>query len=106
MESIRKFNNMAELVKDYRNRTCLAEDMPATTQGELAHALGYKNGQFVSNVERGLCGVPVDKWDLLSKTLRIPLLKLKAAYLADHADNMDRELQLVRLNRVNLEAQA
>ena len=30
------------------------------TQTEAAKRLGYKNGQFISNIERGLCGPPDD----------------------------------------------
>lgn len=31
------------------------------TQGQLAIALGYSTPQFISNVERGVSGIPVKK---------------------------------------------
>lgn len=37
------------------------------SQSELSTDLGFKCGQFISNVERGLCGLPLDKWAFLIK---------------------------------------
>ena len=31
------------------------------TQVEVAEKLGYENGQFISNIERGLCYLPNDR---------------------------------------------
>jgi hypothetical protein len=31
------------------------------TQGEVSHVLGYSSPQFLSNFERGLCTMPLDK---------------------------------------------
>ena len=49
---MRTFNNIAKVIGDARYYLY--------TQKELAHLMGYKNGQFVSNVERGLCGIPAN----------------------------------------------
>ena len=40
------------------------------TQEQLSKALGYKNGQFVSNLERGIAGVPHEKVGELAKILK------------------------------------
>ena len=37
------------------------------TQAEVALRLGYASGQFISNIERGLCTTPLD---LLAKLIR------------------------------------
>lgn len=77
-----KFNNIAELVKERR----IAKNM---SQAELAHSLGYLNGQFISNAERGLCSLPLKKilkFSLLTKT---PWLSIKAALIADYGARVD-----------------
>lgn len=47
----RDFLNIAKLVKQSRQKVKL-------TQTELSYKLGFKNGQFVSNIERGICSIP------------------------------------------------
>lgn len=37
------------------------------TQFEVATKLGYNNSQLISNVERGLCGLPLNKLSTLAK---------------------------------------
>lgn len=53
------------------------------TQTELGKYLGYKNSQFVSNVERNLCPFPVEKMPDLSVLLRVELEVLVEIYLKD-----------------------
>lgn len=36
------------------------------SQHDLGRMLGYSNGQFISNVERGLAGFPIKKLSLIS----------------------------------------
>lgn len=43
------------------------------SQSQLAEALGYSTPQFVSNWERGISKVPVDKFRRISKKLKIQL---------------------------------
>ncbi len=48
------FDHIAEIVQARRNHAKLSQE-------ELSKLLGYKNGQFISNVERGKCSLPVEK---------------------------------------------
>lgn len=43
------------------------------TQAELAKKLGYKSAQFVSNWERGVSALPVDKFKAFSKHTGCPI---------------------------------
>jgi transcriptional regulator with XRE-family HTH domain len=61
----RQFYQLGHLVKEYRRKSNIS-------QIHLAKKLGYKNGQFVSNMERGLCNVPFSKVGELAKELNIP----------------------------------
>jgi hypothetical protein len=81
---MRYFGHIAKLIKDAR-----LTHPKKYSQTELSTKLGYKNGQFISNIERGLCSVPVKSLSLLSLTLNIEPAKLKAALLAD----MDKTLE-------------
>jgi hypothetical protein len=49
---------------------------------------GYKNGQFISNVERGLCNVPLKMMKKISEVLDISPEELKAAILKDHEETL------------------
>lgn len=48
------FDNIAKLVIERRKLTGIS-------QMKLSLLLGYKNSQFISNVERGLCSIPIEK---------------------------------------------
>lgn len=60
--SKKTFPNIAKFVKKKRLIANLS-------QGELSLGLGFKNGQFISNLERSICGVPARKIKLLSLLL-------------------------------------
>lgn len=47
----RSFSNIAVVLKKYRIEANIS-------QTKLAKRSGYLNGQFISNVERGLCSIP------------------------------------------------
>jgi transcriptional regulator with XRE-family HTH domain len=51
---MRRFENIAILVRKKRYELGVG-------QTELAKMAGFKNGQFISNLERGLCGIPPKK---------------------------------------------
>ena len=53
-ESMRCFQNIAKLIRQKR-----LTHPKGYSQSELSHLLGYKNGQFISNVERALCNIPL-----------------------------------------------
>lgn len=59
------------------------------SQTELSAFLGYKNGQFISNVERGICSIPVKSLKKISDLLGISPEDIKEAVLKDHAQTID-----------------
>lgn len=59
-----EFKAIAKLVKNARAKAGLS-------QGELSNKLGFKNGQFISNIEREICSLPVGKICLFSQITNI-----------------------------------
>lgn len=55
------YRELGEYLKDRRKEV-------GVTQSEIAEGLGYTSPQFISNVERGLCLLPLGK---TKKALRI-----------------------------------
>lgn len=41
------------------------------SQKELGLKLGYRNGQYISNMERGMCPVPLEKLDKIIYLLKL-----------------------------------
>lgn len=72
------FKHIAKLVKSKR-----VNHPHQYSQTDLSNILGYKNGQFISNVERGLCGVPYKKLSKLCKTLSITKDEAMVAMVLD-----------------------
>ena len=62
------------------------------SQSELSHLLGYKNGQFISNVERALCNVPLKMLRKVTEVLDISADELKHAILDDHERTLENYL--------------
>lgn len=62
------------------------------SQSELSHLLGYKNGQFISNVERALCNIPLKMLRRVSEVLDITSEELKAAILKDQEETLNNYL--------------
>ena len=85
---MRYFGNIAQLIKSAR-----LTHPKKYSQTELSAQLGYKNGQFISNIERGLCSVPVKSLSLLTRTLDIAPETLKSALLKDMEKTLDNYLQ-------------
>ncbi|MCB9061285.1 MAG: helix-turn-helix transcriptional regulator [Halobacteriovoraceae bacterium] len=80
----RCFDNIAELVRISR-----LNHSKRYSQTELSAFLGYKNGQFISNVERGICSIPVKSLKKISDLLGISPEDIKEAVLKDHAQTID-----------------
>lgn len=80
---MRSFKNIANLV-----RTKRIGHPKNYSQSDLSLLLGYKNGQFISNVERGLCNVPLKMMKRISEVLDISADELKAAILKDHEETL------------------
>jgi hypothetical protein len=80
---MRTFKNIAQLI-----RTKRINHPKSYSQSDLSILLGYKNGQFISNVERGLCNVPLKMMKQISDVLDIEPLDLKTAILKDHEETL------------------
>lgn len=80
---MRSFKNIATLVRMKR-----IGHPKNYSQSDLSLLLGYKNGQFISNVERGLCNVPLKMMKRISEVLDINPDELKAAILKDHDETL------------------
>lgn len=86
---MRSFENIAKLI-----RTKRLNHYKGYSQSELSHLLGYKNGQFISNVERALCNIPLKMLRRVSEVLDIAPGELKDAILKDHERTLENYLQL------------
>ena len=85
---MRCFENIARLIRKKR-----VTHPKAYSQSELSHLLGYKNGQFISNVERALCNIPLKMLSRVSEILDIPSEDLKVAILKDQEITLEHYLK-------------
>ena len=92
---MRCFDNIAKLI-----RTKRINHPKGYSQSELSHLLGYKNGQFISNVERALCNVPLKMLGKVSQVLEISPEDIKSAILKDQEETLNRYLA-AELGQVN-----
>jgi hypothetical protein len=83
----RSFSGIAQLVKNYR-----LQHPKKLSQVELSNLLGYKNGQFVSNVERGICAIPLKALGDLVRILNIPQNDLVKAMVRDYEETIINHL--------------
>ena len=86
-EKLRNFSHIAKLI-----RTKRLSHPKRYSQSELSKLLGYKNGQFISNVERSLCSVPLKMLSKVSKILSIDEADIKEALLEDHRSTISNYL--------------
>lgn len=84
----RSFSEIAQIVKTYR-----LKHPKKLSQVELSNLLGYKNGQFVSNVERGICAIPLKALGDLMRILSIPQDQLVAAMVKDYEATIINHLE-------------
>lgn len=84
---MRSFNHIATLIKNKR-----LVHPKGYSQSELSNLLGYKNGQFISNVERALCNIPLKMLGKVCEVLDINSSELKEAILKDHDETLDNYL--------------
>jgi transcriptional regulator with XRE-family HTH domain len=80
---MRSFKNIATLIRSKR-----IGHTKNYSQSDLSLLLGYKNGQFISNVERGLCNVPLKMMKKIAEVLDINPEELKSAILKDHEETL------------------
>lgn len=76
---------IGDLIRIYREQSNIS-------QTKLARKLGYTTGQYVSNIERGLCSVPIDKIEKLEKILDLPRHYTASALVNDYKDKVFDEL--------------
>ena len=81
---IRTFQNIAKLLREKR-----LNHPNGYSQSDLSRILGYKNGQFVSNIERALCNIPLKVIMRISKVLNIPYSEIKEAFLKDQEETLN-----------------
>lgn len=81
MNPQKKFNHESTLISTSRKGL-----IPKISQYKLSRELGYKNGQFISNVERGLCAIPPSIGSIICEKLDIDPVGLIHAKLQDHED--------------------
>lgn len=82
--TVRSFKHIGRFVKNGRMK-----HPQLYSQNQLSKLLGYKNGQFISNVERGLCGIPLKGIQKLIEVLGLDRTELKNAMLRDYEDTID-----------------
>ena len=58
------FSNIAKLIKNSRKKCGMS-------QSQLAKAMGNYNYQYISNIERALCSVPVKSLSAVAQCLEI-----------------------------------
>jgi transcriptional regulator with XRE-family HTH domain len=95
---MRCFKNIAQLIRSKR-----LQHPKGYSQSELSHLLGYKNGQFISNVERALCNIPLKMLVRVSEVLDIDPEDLKTAILKDHDDTLNNYLRLGSMEQAEVQ---
>ena len=60
------------------------------TQREVSDVVGWTSSQFVSNIERGICRYPVDKFKALAKIFKVPQKQLIALEVQAHETEVKR----------------
>ena len=84
---MRSFEHIAKLI-----RTKRVNHPKGYSQSELSNMLGYKNGQFISNVERALCNIPLKMLPKVCDVLDINTNDIKDAILKDHQQTIENYL--------------
>lgn len=86
MKLAKEFINFGKFVKKARIQAGL-------TQNQLAKRLGYDTSQFVSNIERGLCAYPLNKFKKVAKILDCDLCSgLTDHFLKDEMKRIGKEI--------------
>lgn len=83
----RTFPKIAKMVRTNRVLNSLS-------QADLSKLVGYKNGQFISNVERSLCSVPAKAIPRVAHHVNAPIEPMIEAMVADYKANITREIYL------------
>lgn len=84
--------NVGGLIRDYR--TAQKGGGKKKSQTEVAMKLGWNNGQYISNIERGGFGIPSDKLATICEILNIPKAEMCEAVIADYRLHIQSSLEL------------
>lgn len=80
-------SNLGEIIRVGRAKTNVS-------QSQLAKKLGYKNGQYISNVERGQCSLPVRHIAQAGDILNIHPENIANAMISDYADKINNAIRI------------
>lgn len=81
-----RFKEVGKLVKKRRLELDLNQD-------NISFVLGYKNGQSLSNIERGLCSVPKHKIKELASELKVEPEFIAWAMIADFSQHIMEKIK-------------
>lgn len=82
-----KFYFIAELILAIRNKSGLSQKL-------FSEKIGYKNGQFISNVERALCPVPAKTQLKISEVFNVAKENLLDASTKDYEAILKKKLEI------------
>jgi hypothetical protein len=94
------FSNIASVIKTYRLRKLSDDGRRPISQTQLSEVIGYRNGQFISNVERGLCSVPLKKLSLICDVLNVPKKVIAEALIKDYQDDINHFFNIGATNGI------
>jgi transcriptional regulator with XRE-family HTH domain len=64
------------------------------SQGDISKKMGWKSSQFISNIERGIAGIPEFQLDRIVKLLNLDRWELYHILMNDYADRLQKALRL------------
>jgi len=76
-----RFLKTGDLIRRLRNKKGM-------TQVELSNAIGYPVAQNISNMERGVAGIPDSKITVLANRLGVPRDKILNAIMSQKRENL------------------
>jgi len=80
MKIKRVFNHVGAIIRTHRELADISQSKAATLMAEKGHIV---TNQFFSNIERGLCSLPLKHFIVVSEILRCDPDDLEIAYLKD-----------------------
>ena len=92
------YPHMAKMILKSRG---VQGDPGYVSQSELASSLGYKNGQYISNVERELSTLPDTKIIKLAEQLKVSTDLVIQTKLDDIKHNLERLIQETSTTETN-----
>jgi len=84
------FKNIARLIRESRELT-------HWSQTDVALKLGLRQGQFISNVERAKCSIPVYFVPTVSEIIDVPIPVIIDAMVQDYKDGLMLQLGLAEM---------